>query len=217
MRSKEIENYKKGLKLSDVQREVLVGVLLGDAHLETKNGGQSYRIKFEQSIKHKPYLDHLYMVFDGWVRTPPKEKLKRIETRENWNVWFQTLSHPSLRFYGQQFYNMNCKRVPPLINRLLTPRALAYWFMDDGSIKSKQSKAIIFNTHAFSTKCVENLCEVLKDKFGLLAKPRKQKDGLQIFVSGASFEVFFGLVGKFVIPEMKYKIPKARQTHVPKK
>ena len=37
MRSKEIEVYKQKLRLSDYQKEILVGLLLGDGHLETQN------------------------------------------------------------------------------------------------------------------------------------------------------------------------------------
>ena len=48
MRSRAIEAYKTTLRLTDVQREIVVGVLLGDAHLETQDRGRSYRLKIEQ-------------------------------------------------------------------------------------------------------------------------------------------------------------------------
>lgn len=36
------------------------------------------------------------------------------------------------------FYNSdNLKIVPMIIENLLTPRALAYWIMDDGSLQNK--------------------------------------------------------------------------------
>src|SRR5437870_12601736 len=41
VRSRAIEAYKATLQLSDVQREVLVGLVLGDGCLETQNGGRS--------------------------------------------------------------------------------------------------------------------------------------------------------------------------------
>ena len=46
--SRDIEEYKQHLKLTRTQREVLVGLLLGDGHLETQNGGRTYRLKIEQ-------------------------------------------------------------------------------------------------------------------------------------------------------------------------
>ncbi len=57
--SHQLKQYKNTLKLTKEQREILIGVLLGDAHLETRDNGQTYRLKFAQSVDHQPYLDHL--------------------------------------------------------------------------------------------------------------------------------------------------------------
>ena len=51
---------EKKIKLSLLQKEVLFGVILGDAHLETQNNRITYRVKFEQSIKHTAYICLLY-------------------------------------------------------------------------------------------------------------------------------------------------------------
>jgi len=61
MRLKEIEDYKKNLKLSSLQREIIVGLALGDGHLETLNEGKTYRLKVEHSLKQREYLDWLYL------------------------------------------------------------------------------------------------------------------------------------------------------------
>ena len=74
--SNELKAYKEKLKLSDIQREVLVGLLLGDGHLETANSGKTYRLKIEQSEKHKSYVKHLYHIFEDWVLTEPNSKDK---------------------------------------------------------------------------------------------------------------------------------------------
>lgn len=210
--SRAIEKYKTKLKLTSEQREVLVGLLLGDAHLETRNGGSTYRLKIEQSVKHREYVQHLYKLFDEWVRTPPKAKKSSGSDayRDNWA--FQTLSHGAFRFYGHQFYRDGEKRVPKLIHRWLTPRGLSYWYMDDGSIKSKESKGVIFNTQGFRKSETEILAEVVGSKFGLETSIRRQREGFQIYVSGASYENFVDLVDDHIIDEMRYKIPPARRT-----
>lgn len=216
MRSKEIEQYKLGLALNEEQREVLIGVLLGDACLESRNGCRTYRLKIEQSIKHEAYLLHLYRIFKNWVLSGPKERSVSLSGRINKNMRFQTVSHGAFRFYGQQFYRNGKKCVPKGIGRLLTPKAVAYWYMDDGSIKSKESKGVIFNAHSFTRFEIQELCTVLQKKFLLKAKPRLQKDGYQIYVSGESYETFTEIVRPHLIPEMYYKIPSARRTQLPK-
>ena len=217
MHSNELEAYKARLKLNSEQEEVLIGLMLGDGHLETQNRGRTYRLKIEQSEKHEAYVQHLYHLFQNWVRTPPQPKVVRSRGRVSRNWWFQTLSHGAFRFFAQQFYEDGRKRVPRLIHRWLTPRALAYWFMDDGSIKSSQSKGVIFNTQGFERSDVQRLCNVLHEKFSLEAKLRKQKEGWQIYISGRSYETFRGLIEPFLIPTMRYKLPAARQTQLPKR
>ena len=217
MRSRVIEAYKSGLELSSVQREMLVGLLLGDACLETQNRGRTYRLKIEQCARHEAYIDHLYSFFREWVLTPPRTRSKRASNGSvTTNLAFQTVSHSAFRFYAQQFYAGGAKRVPELIHHWLTPRAVSYWFMDDGSVKSSQSKGVILNTNCFERQDVERLAHSLSDLFGLQVKPRRQPEGVQLYVSGRSFEIFSAIVDPYVISEMRYKVPLARRTKVPK-
>jgi hypothetical protein len=217
MRFRAVEEYKATLALTQEQRESLIGLLLGDACLETSNQGRTFRLKFEQSAYHEAYVRHLHELFRPWVLTVPRARNKSASTGARTTSWFfQTVSHGAFRFYAQQFYVLGKKRVPKLIHRWLTPRGLAYWFMDDGSMKSSQSKGVIFNTQGFAAQDVRRLSDVLQAKFGLQTSVRHQRDGDQIYVSGRSFERFVELVGPFVIPEMRYKIPSVRRTRLPK-
>lgn len=206
MYSREIEQRKSSLKITDEQRKVLIGVLLGDAHLETQNSGRTYRVKFEYSNEHNEYANHLYEIFKEWILTPPQTKQDATHN----NIWFQTVSHPAFRFYAHQFYDDKRKCVPRLIHRYLSERAIAYWFMDDGSIKSRESKGVIFNTHGFAQNDVQRLIKALRRKFALEASERKQKDGAQIYISGKSYERFCEIVEPFIHPSMRYKIPPQR-------
>jgi LAGLIDADG DNA endonuclease family len=216
MRSREIEAYKKTLRLSSPQREVLVGILLGDACLETQNGGLTYRLKVEQCAAHEVYVRSLYELFEAWVLTPPRRRRARRGSSETVNWVFQTVSHPAFRFYAHQFYDGRVKQVPRLIHRWLTPRALAHWYMDDGSLKSKHSKGVIFNTQGFKRHEVDRLVDVLRTKFELEASRRKQPEGDQIYVSGRSFESFVELIDPYVTEDMRHKVPPPRRTQLPK-
>lgn len=207
MNSRKINEYKKSLKLSKNQREVLVGILLGDACLESQNSHRTYRLKVEQSEGHLDYLNHLYEIFREWILSKPHKREVESGNSKSINYTFSTVSHPAFRFYAQQFYKGGKKVVPKLIKKLVTEKALAYWFMDDGSIKSAQSRGIILNTQAFTKWEVLKLVEVLKEKFSLECSLRKQKSGYQIYISGRSFEKFYSLVSPYVVESMKYKFP----------
>lgn len=163
-------------KLTGEQKEILFGILLGDAHLETQNQGLTFRLKVEQSLKHQAYLNHLYGIFQNYVKTPPKKRIIEYTTgKQSTNVRFSTVATIKFRFFGKQFYKNTKKIIPKLIHRWLTPRALAYWFMDDGSMKSIHSKGVLLNTQNFSHAEVLQLCDVLKQNFNLSCWPRKQK------------------------------------------
>ncbi|NIS80068.1 MAG: hypothetical protein GTO14_07635, partial [Anaerolineales bacterium] len=205
MRSREVERHKKSLALTKVQREVLVGILLGDACLETLDRGRTYRLKVEQSARHEAYVRHLRELFGAWVLSGPRQRTSTRKGVQTTSWVFNTVSHAAFRFYAHQFYGDSKKRVPKLIHRWLTPRGFAYWFMDDGSMKSRQSKGVILNTQGFNRSDVERLIELLKNRFELQCSLRHQKDGDQIYVSGKSYERLVELIDPFMISSMRYK------------
>lgn len=86
--------------------------------------------------------------------------------------------------------------------------------MDDGSLKSKESKGTILNTQGFTKTEVEFLIELLKTKFNLEAKIRSQKDGYQIYISGHSYELLKSLIYEYLLDSMKYKFPLDRKTKI---
>ncbi|OGI17388.1 MAG: hypothetical protein A3J63_00900 [Candidatus Moranbacteria bacterium RIFCSPHIGHO2_02_FULL_40_12b] len=206
MYSKEIEAHKKTLRISDAQRDILVGLMLGDGHLETQNNGKTYRLKVEQSANKAEYVQWLYKSFENFVLNKPKSKEKIRNGVVTENIWFSTLSHGSFRFYAQQFYVNGKKVIPKIIGKLLTPLSMAVWFMDDGSIKSKFHRAKIINTQCFAKKEVLLLIKILKDKFKINAKLREQKDGYQIYIISESINNFRKLVEEYIIDSMRYKL-----------
>lgn len=219
MRSRILEAYKNILTLNHVQQEVLVGLMLGDGHLEYSATTHRARLKVEQQEKMKEYVEWLYTIFQPWIRGTIQTKVQSLKTtgRSYRKYYFTTYRHELMAQYHQLFYKGKIKIVPHDIHDLLTPLGLAIWFMDDGSIKSHQSKGRILNTHCFQLEEVETLCEVLGEKFNLQAWPRYQKDGNQIYISGHSAEVLQNLIAQHVLPVMQYKLPYPLElTKVPK-
>ncbi len=220
MYNKNIELYKKTLKLTPRQREILVGTLLGDGHLETKDLGMTYRLKIEHSLKQQEYVDWLYDEFREWVHTSPQMRERYVHLRSVSGMykkyWFNTLSSGALRFYAQQFYRTRKKVVPRLINKMLTPLALAVWYMDDGSIKSNAHSTVLFNTHGFGDADLRRLQEALLKKFGLKTSLRKQPEGIQIYLISETIPIFRSLIQDYIHPSLRYKLPKVWLTQLPK-
>jgi hypothetical protein len=114
-------------QLTQVQMEILVGVLLGDCHAQRGSVKGNTRLQFEQGTVNSEYLVHLYSVFAPYCGTAPK-----VYTRPSGraSISFQTLSSPIFTEFHDLFYSNGVKIVPPTIGHLLTARGLAYWSMD---------------------------------------------------------------------------------------
>ena len=219
MHSNIIEHAKQSLALSKRQREILVGLLLGDGHLEIQNQGRTYRLKIEHSLTQRDYVDWLYHEFSDWVLTGPQEKTQQVtwknhEARTYQKYWFNTVSVGSFRFYAQQFYQAKKKRIPRLIHKWITPCALAVWYMDDGAIKSNAHRIVLFNTQGFLKEDLVRLQGVLKKKFGIITTLRAQKEGWQIYVTSEGVAPFRTCVEPFILPSMRYKLPKIWLTKI---
>ena len=57
------KSSKYDLVLSPFQKEILIGMMLGDLTAEKKNINSNTRLHFKQSLKNKEYIDHLYEIF----------------------------------------------------------------------------------------------------------------------------------------------------------
>ena len=206
MNTKEIREHKKTLELTDIQRSILVGTLLGDGHLETQDGGKTYRLKIEHQLAQKDYLEWIYEQFKEWI---PGGIRKRTKKNGYEYVLFDTYSHASFRFYAQQFYPEGIKVIPKLISKLLDPIVLAIWFMDDGSWKSDHHKTFIIHTLGYSKKDLELVQKVLQKKFGLETSLHSQKKKYwRLYIKSGSASKFKELIEPYTsqIPSMKNKM-----------
>lgn len=127
--SKILKDYKDSLShLTIDQWDTAIGLILGDASLQTQNKGITFRIKFEWSEKNKVYLDHIYNLFDEWVLSKPHKKSK-ISPKGNLTInWgFQTISHKAFTPLAELFLIKDKKGISDsLIKNHLTVRGLAY-------------------------------------------------------------------------------------------
>jgi len=212
---KSLKEYKMILKdLSQIQWEASIGLMLGDASLQTQNQGKTYRLKFEWGDKNKLYTEHVYDLFNEWVLSPPHKK-SRVNINGNIviNWGFQTISHKAFNPLKDLFLiDKHRGIIPNLIKNSLTERGLAYWFMDDGGKldynKNATSKGLVLNTHSFTKEEVELMSNELSIKFDLKTSIRLNKNKYIIVIESESFVTFLNLTSNYIIPLMRHKLPK---------
>ena len=203
MNTKAISEIKNSLFLTERQREIIFGTLLGDGHLETQNSGKTYRLKIEHCDAQREYLEWFYQEFKSWTPSQPYTKVK------NGNVYvgIRTYSHESLQTYGKIFYRQGQKVIPKVIEKLLTPLSLAIWFMDDGSLKSNKHRTYIIHTLGYKRDELEKVQKVLFKKFDLQTSLHRQKEKYwRLYVQSPSADKFKRLVEPYILPSMRYKL-----------
>lgn len=184
------------MELTEIQRELLIGSLLGDGHL--RKHGKKVVFEFSQSPKRKFYVEWKHRIL-GELACP------KIYHHRNEREYYKlvTKTHPELDELYRDFYRNERKTVPERIGKMLTPFALAVWFMDDGS---KSKNAIYLNTQAFSVEEQFRLIKALR-KFHLIFNLNRDGEYHRLRLLKRHNRRFLELVKPYILPEFEYKLP----------
>ncbi|MDZ7611933.1 MAG: LAGLIDADG endonuclease [Candidatus Moranbacteria bacterium] len=199
--SREVWEFKESLKLTKLQKQVLVGKILGDGCLVQTITGRSHRLQIEQCINQKEYVYWIASIFNEWIFSEP-----RLVKAHN-SFMFRTVSHPQITEFHKIFYSNGIKLVPKNIGELMVhPISLAVWIMDDGGL-STSKKAVTISTHNFSREDNQLLIECLKNNFRLQVNLNWDGKGYRLYIPVKEIPRLKELVSSYVLPVMKYKLP----------
>jgi hypothetical protein len=198
----------KNIQLTQELKEVIVGKILGDLGSERPNLNCNTRLQFKHSDKQLSYIEHLYILFKDYCKSPPVILL-RFDDRPNRNklyksVKFNTMSLPCFNEFRELFYNKNgVKIIPRNLGNLLTARSIAYWFMDDGY---KSLNGFYLCTESFTLEENKFLVELLRNKFDLQCSVHTHTNGYRLYISPVSKDKFILLVKPYLLPIFYYKL-----------
>ena len=197
--------------LSDRQRNILIGSLLGDANIHKK--GRESRVFFKHSINQLPLLEWKRQEFDEITGMAIDRFKQNVKDKQYEFVQFVTLTHSSFTQLHRIFYKKKKKVVPKNIHQLLKdPISLAVWIMDDGA---KDNLGLTIQTHSFRTKEVERLILMLKKNFNLITTPRKNRGKVIIYFPKSQISDLWKIVKIYILPEYRYKFPESRRDYAP--
>ena len=181
--------------LNSLQRELVVGSLLGDAYLMPATSGFCFRIN--HGMQQREYVDWKFSMLTKLVRKPPRESGKC--------YYFRTVTHPEFSHYREYFYSDHRKIVPiELLNEQFSEFSLAIWLMDDGAVDEKQLR---LNHNRSRAARMKALTSFLRAKFGIEARLNRDKDRYRLRIIDAGIQRFKNLVGPHMISNMLYKLP----------
>ncbi len=196
------------MKLSTVQRDILVGTILGDAFLQ-KTGEKNARLRLEHGGKQKSYLlwkvKNLSQLFQG-----KPTYLRRIHplSKQAYEYWrHQSQSMPELGKLRRIFYPEGKKTIPPNLEEFLrSPLVLAVWYMDDGYYYARDRIAYLYLGNVTRAEA-DVAARAMQAQFDLHARVLVKKKGFALCFSPDQTQKLASLVEPYVIELFKYKLP----------
>jgi hypothetical protein len=181
--------------LSEAQRAIVIGSLLGDGSMRCKTNAL---LEINHSAHQRSYVEWKYRQLADLVATPPKERqgnAGRIACR------FVTRSLPALTPHYRLFYGNGRKTVPEVE---LAPLTLAVWFMDDGC---KSRTAVYLNTQQFDRESQTRLLRLLREQWGIEGALNRDKQYHRIRLTVEATKRLARLVDPYLLAELRYKLP----------
>lgn len=218
--------------LSKKENNILIGSILGDAHLrKTVSKTNKIRIQISHSLSQKKYVDWKRKNFDRlcWNTKSPyiSSRFSKKYNKTFYTYSFYTNYTSELIEAHSLFYRYNDltgkfeKKIPALLPSLLNdPLSLAVWYLDDGTLRNDCDSCRIA-TQSFCLPDVKLLRDTLMQNFKIESKLEmwKYKKNKIIYekpnlaILAKSFKKFKKLiigVVKKEIPSMIYKLERPR-------
>lgn len=192
------------LVLTEVQKSILLGILLGDGTLKTAKGaGGSKALKWVHGEKQEDYLEWTIRALGGLAKRT-----------ENHISGYGSLTHSAMTMFHPEIeaalsgFDKPAGVIPNWVVEKMNPITMAYWYMDDGSLAhhEDQRDRAYFSTNSFSIEGHEVLIAALA-KFGLKAVIQESTKGPSLRLNSDSSDLFFCLIAPYIPPSMQYKLP----------
>src|SRR3989344_1436592 len=202
--SRELRELRRTLRLSDAQRKVVVGTLLGDGCLIPNSWGKQYRVQIEHSAAQKGNVFWKYRLLRSFVLPPPQFN----ERNQSWK--FRSISHPEFTELASKFYDLRRRKILPdiALQDLQDPFVLAVWYMDDGGLRKERGRVYgaFLNSQSFSATENTLLQERIRDIFGVKTLVLQNHRKPRIYIPGYSVERFMAIISPHTIDSMRFKI-----------
>ena len=191
-----ITQWMKTQAFNAQQRRLIVGSLLGDAHVVKTTQGYAYRANHGKA--QREYIHWKYQYLKPFIRTEPK-----LSQEYCWH--FRTVTHPEMSGFRSRWYEGNRKKLCiEDVEKHLDAFALAVWIMDDGA---KDKNQLRLNSQCFNESENQKLQRFLQAKLKIKSTLNRDKKWFRIRIAGESMPKLVRMVRPHVISSMLYKLP----------
>lgn len=198
-----LTHFSNITECSDIQKQVLLGKLLGDGSFCGKNKNI---IQYTHKIEHIEYSQYinsiLTNIYSNSCIDDNKNSFSGNRKYKSWTKTSSTIKH----FYDLMVVNGK-KTFPAKLIDEVTPLTLAVLYMDDGNINTGNiSPRMHISTCGFDAESCENIIKVF-NKYNIKTTLTNSDGYNYINISAYSVDDFCDLICEFIPPIMQYKLP----------
>lgn len=201
------KNIAVEIDLTQNQKEIFYGCLLGDSSMELNSNKTKARFKFGHSLKQKDYLLYKQDLFKGIVSDLyERESYHKKVDKSYKGCCVNSFYLKSLKEIYDLFYVNGRKSITEENVKLLTIQSFAYLFMDDGTKKG------VISTMSFTKEENEILVNHLKNisdvEFKVILYFEKRNNKTYYLIRPVKKELlkFNNLIKEYIPESMKYKL-----------
>lgn len=189
--------------MSERQKLVLIGTLLGDGSLAKR--GRNYRLFIKHAENQRKLIKWKYDVFKNIVLMPLNYFTQKVKEKEYKFIQFVTLTHVVFNKYRKIFYKDSRKIIPREIDQIFYhPLSLTVFLMDDGA---SDTFGMTIQTHSFKKNEVRRLGQTIRKNFKLETSLRRNKGKWILYFPKREIKELYRIVKKYLLPSFKYKFP----------
>lgn len=181
-------------------QQILLGKMLGDGSFTSRGGTANVRWG-QVSQEYSQYCRDAL----GYFAVPTMDSV--VSGYGSTIFRGASIYHHRVHELFNEWFPEGDKQVPRSAVNLIGPIALAFWYMDDGSLShhNSQEDRVSLATNGFNEASIDNLLRSLS-KFGI-SGVKYQSKGWRIRLNKDDADVFFHLVAPYIPDSMAYKLP----------
>jgi len=193
---------------------LIVGTLLGDGCIAPHGRkNKSFRLLIGHSEQQKSLVLYKKAILGNLVNSINRREDKR---GNSIMYTFSTVTHHELKRYYDLFYDNQRKVIKEELVHHLTPRALAFWIMDDGSSGFNHNRVCMrLHTEGFTLEDNVKLQNMLNINFNIRSKigkfSRNNKEYCYLSINKKNTLKAAKLTEPYFVDSLRYKICLAPQ------
>lgn len=204
--NKEMTSIRRELELTPIERQVIIGGLLGDLSCRISRTSIYARLEGGHCERQKEYM--------LWKINLLQRLMFNVGRAATGAYLYQSRNFKALNEYYHLFYSKECKSINREILDLLGDFGLLIWYLDDGTYH-KRDRNIRLHTNGFTFEEQLIIKKWFKEKYNVEPSVYKNTDNKRypnknwyyLYFKVKDSEKLLGLFRKFPVPNcMKYKL-----------